>query len=386
MSTTTEVITTAVPQTFDGAKAWLRHHLEVRRYPLNLIDVPAAVRTIAALEDLGPESWSATWLAEASAFAEQAEAAEAAGDRAAARSAWFQAYQFGFMGRFPVPTHPAKVEAYDRSRHYFLRAVSLDEPAVERIEVPFAGREGEGDKVAFYVTRPVGFENPPVVISWGGIEAWKEEMLFGANQFWERGIATILLDMPGVGESPVLAGIDAERMWDPVFEWIEKSDLDVDRVAVLGASFGGYWATKLAHTHRDKLVAAVNWAGGIHITFQPEWQAHSRNASSYLMDLMAGRARIFGGTTFEDYVLRAPELSLLDQGILDQPSAPLLYVNGKDDQQNSSEDALIAVEHGDPKTVRLFEGGHMGADMKTIRALIADWLSERLLSDKKERY
>ncbi|MEU1816819.1 hypothetical protein ABZ543_16690 [Streptomyces roseifaciens] len=32
------------------------------------------------------------------------------------------------------------------------------------------------------------------------------------------------------------------------------------------------------------------------------------------MDLMPARARIFGGSTFEDYVERCPELSLLDQG------------------------------------------------------------------------
>jgi len=382
---TTEARPAVAPQTLDGAKAWLRHHLEMRRYPMNVIDVPAAVRTIAALDDLDPVPWSRTWLSSASAFEEQAEAAEAAGDRAAARAAWFQAYQFAFMGRFPVPTHSSKVEAYERSRTYFLRAVSLDEPIVERIEVPFSGREGEGDRVSFYVARPTGVENPPVVIIWGGIEAWKEEMLFGAEQFWGRGIATVLVDMPGVGEAPILAGVDAERMFDPVFTWIENSDFDSERVAVLGASFGGYWATKLAHTHRDKLVAAVNWAGGIHITFQPHWQEQSRYASSYLIDLMAGRARIFGGTSYEDYVARAPELSLLDQGVLDTPCAPLLIVNGRDDQQNSAEDALVAVEHGDPKTVRLFEGGHMGGDMKTIRLLITDWISERLTSDTKKR-
>lgn len=166
--------------------------------------------------------------------------------------------------------------------------------------------------------------------------------------------------MPGVGESPVLAGIDAERMWDPIFEWITNSDLDAKRVAVMGGSFGGYWATKLAHTHRDRLVAAVNWGGGIHLTFQPSWQKKSRNASSYLMDLMAARARIFGGSTFEDYVARCPELSLLDQGVLDTPCCPLLLANGKDDLQNSSADITLALEHGDPKTARLYPGATWG--------------------------
>jgi esterase FrsA len=347
---------------------------------MNLIDPRAAIRTIDMLTGIGPEAWSEAWLATASDFAVAAEAAQAAQAERAARDAWWQAYQFAFLGRYPVPNHPAKAAAYDAARDYFLRATALDDPPVERVEVPFAGKPGEGSKVAFYVARPTGVPRPPVVISWGGIDGWKEESLTGSAGFWRRGIATVHVDMPGTGESPVLAGVDAERSWDPAFDWIAGSDLDASRVAVLGASFGGYWATKLAHTHRARLVAAVNWAGGIHLTFQPSWQQKSRNASSYLMDLMPTRARLFGGSTFEDYVARCPELSLVEQGVLDQSCCPLLLVNGKDDRQNAASDLILAVEYGDPKTVRLYPGGHMGADMELIRNVIAEWLSERLTS------
>jgi len=360
--------------TLDGAKAWLRHHLEMRRHPMNLVDVPAAVRTIATMRGVDPVSWSASWLETASDFAHTADAAEQQGDIQAARDAWWQAYQFAFLGRYPVANHPAKRVAYARAREYFLRAVSLNDPPVERVEVPFHGKDGEGSSVVFYVARPKDVVNPPVVITWGGIDSWKEESLIGSELYWERGIATIHVDMPGVGESPVLAGIDSERLWDPVFEWIAGSDLDANHVGVLGASFGGYWAHKLAHTHREKLAAAVNWAGGVHLTFQRSWQETSRHASSYLMDLMAARAGVFGGSTFEDFVARSPELSLLDQGILEGHSCPLLIVNGKNDMQNTSDDAILAIEYGDPKTLRLYPGGHMGADMKNIRIVIADWM------------
>jgi hypothetical protein len=91
---------------------------------------------------------------------------------------------------------------------------------------------------------------------------------------------------------------------------------------------------------------------------------------------MPTRASIFGGETFEDYVAACPILSLLDQGILDRPSAPLLLVNGIDDQQNSSQDIWLSLQHGDPKTARVFPGGHMGRGpvMQTVVA----WLSDRL--------
>ena len=74
----------------------------------------------------------------------------------------------------------------------------------------------------------------------------------------------------------------------------QRGDRDAGRRAVLGASFGGYWAMKLAYTHRERIRGAVNRGGGVHITFTREWQERSRSASSYLMDLMAARARLFG--------------------------------------------------------------------------------------------
>jgi len=383
--TAPELSTSTNGQTLDGARTWLHKHLEISRYPMTFGDKEAATKTVDALTGIDPESWSQTWLATASRFADLAQDRETSGDREGARGAWWEAYSFAFLGRYPVPNHPAKMAAYDKAREYFLRATSLDDPPVERIDVPFSARTGEGDSVAFYVNRPKGVDNPPVLVHWSGIDAWKEESHSGLERYWRRGIATVSTDMPGAGEAPVLAGTDAERMWDPVFDWIATSDLDDSRVAVMGQSFGGYWATKLAHTHRERLVAAVNHGGGIHLTFQPSWQQRSRDASSYLMDLMPARARIFGGSTYDDYVARCPELSLLDQGVLDQPSCPLLLVNGKDDLQNAAEDIHVALEHGDPKTARLYPGGHMGADLKTVRDAAAQWLSGYLLDPAEQK-
>ena len=176
---------------------------------------------------------------------------------------------------------------------------------------------------------------------------------------------------------PATTGRDAERQYTPVFQYLaERSDLDGSRCAVLGASFGGYWAMKLAYTHRDHVAAAVNWGGGVHITFTHEWQERSRNASSYLMDLMPARARIFGGSTFEDYVEHCRELSLLDQGLLDAPSSPILLVNGRDDRQNSIDDLYLSLDHGDPKAARVFDGGHMGQG-PTLPTII-DWIRGQL--------
>jgi esterase FrsA len=362
----------ATEQTLDAGKAWLLARLERGAHPLDGLDPDAARRTIDGLRGLDPEPWTDSWGGLADEFATRAQAAT---DVATQHDLWIQAYRAAFMGRYPVPNHPLKEDQYARARDFFLRATALEEPPLEAIEIPFEGSE----KLRFYLTQPAGGgDRAPVAMVWAGIDTWKEEMhgRLGAL-LRSRGFAVLLVDMPGVGESPVLAVGDAERQWTPIFDWLSgREDLDAGRCAAIGGSFGGYWAMKLAYTHRDRLRCAVNWGGGVHITFTPEWQARSRNASSYLMDLMAARARIFGGETFEDYVARCPELSLLDQGLLDQPSAPILLVNGRDDVQNSIDDIYLSLDHGDPKTARVFDGGHMGEG--PVAPTIVDWVARQL--------
>jgi esterase FrsA len=361
-------------RTLDDGRRWLLTRLEKGIHPVDEVNPDVAREVIEGLEGLDPVSWTRAWGSAAERFAA---AAEATGDIDAQREAWLDAYRFAFVARYPTLNHPLKREWYERTREYFLRAGALDDPPLQAVTLPFEGREGEGTELYFYVARPAGGARPPVVMTWGGIDTWKEEMRSRAAYLLDLGFAMLLVDMPGIGQSPVLASRDAERQWTPVFDWLERQDdLDGTRVAALGASYGGYWAMKLAYTHRQRLRAAVNWGGGVHITFTPEWQEKSRNAATYLMDLMAARAALFGGSTFEEYVARCPELSLLDQGLLDQPSAPLLLVNGRNDLQNATGDIYLSLEHGDPKTARIFPGGHMG-EGPTVPT-IGDWLAERL--------
>ena len=61
---------------------------------------------------------------------------------------------------------------------------------------------------------------------------------------------------------------------------------------------------------------------------------------------------------------------------MDQPCAPLLLTNGRDDLQNSIDDIYLSLDHGDPKAVRVFDGGHMGEG--PVVPTIVDWVSRQL--------
>jgi esterase/lipase len=343
-------------------KAGLRERLAAHKAPFHVTDVAAAQAAIDRLESVEGEHWAGVWADAARPFEER-------GDH-------LTAYGLLHVGRFPTPNSPAKLAIYRRSVEMYRAAGRAFDPPLEVVTVPFAGKPGEGDRVTFYVRRRANPERSPVLVRWGGIDTWKEERHDINERVLAAGFTSINVDMPGVGESPVRGSIDAERQFLPVLDWIRtQPDLDAERVAVVGMSYGGYWATKVAHLYADRLCAAVNWGGGIHTFFTRAWNERSRSASSYLIDIEAARARTVGAQNYDEYIERIAGFSLVDQGILDRSHPPMLIVNGRHDEQVPLDDMLVLVEHGGPKAMRLFPGGHMGYGPDTLPTVLA-WLQK----------
>jgi esterase FrsA len=367
------------PKTLEEARLWLKKRLRDRVHPMNLVDPDLASAVIDRIDGLNGESWAAAWGRTADEVRRQAVEAEARAAHSEASALFAKASTLFFLGRFPCPNHPAKERCAEAERETYLAAARYWEIPARRIEVPFEGRAHEGRQVAFYYRRPRTLSKPPVVIMWGGVDAWKEQMTAISDAFLARGVATVALDNVGTGESPVKGVPDGDRQFIPVLDWVAKQeDLEGRRPALLGRSFGGYWATRLAHTCRERISAAVSWGGGAHFMFQPEWIESSRYPDSYLMELVETRMRMLGATNDAEYIDFFRRLSLLDQGTLDQPCAPLLLVNGKFDTQCPVADIHLLTEHGSPKSVRFFPGGHMGLTPQTL-PIIVEWVCAQLI-------
>ncbi|GJI87595.1 alpha/beta hydrolase family protein [Duganella hordei] len=366
------------PKTLEETKAWMRTKLAARAHPMNMVSPEEALPLIDSLSGLDGASWAAVWGAAGDAALKQAAAVEKSDGIDAASALYMRASGLYFMGRFPCPNHAAKLRCAEMERESYLLAARAWDIPVEQVRIPFAGRAGEGAEVVALYRRPPHVARPPVVVMWGGVDAWKEQMTGASDAFLARGIATIAMDNAGTGESPVRGVQDAERQFLAVFDWAAaQPDLDAAKVGCLGRSFGGYWATKLAHTHPQQIAGAVNWGGGAHHMFQPSWVEASRFPDSYLMELVETRCRMLGAGNDAEYIEGFRRLSLLDQGLLDRPSAPILLVNGKEDRQCPIEDVYLLIEHGTPKHVRLFPGGHMGHTPLTVPTIV-DWLVARV--------
>jgi cephalosporin-C deacetylase-like acetyl esterase len=359
------------PRKIEEVKSDVRGRIG-HRAPFLHADRAEAEEALARITGFDGEQWAAAWLPLGERWEARAREAQARHDDRAAKQAFLKAYGYYGIARHPFPSTPGKHRGYLKTREMFLAAAEYFDVPVERIAIPFDGREIVGH-LRFPKKLPA-----PLVMHWGGIDNWKEERHSFAETFVSEGWGCFVMDSPGTGESPALAGPDAHRVHTTALDYlIERPEVQAERIAVVGASFGGYWSTKLAHVAPEKLRAVVNWGGGIHYFFQPEWQQRSRHADSYLFDLIEARANLFGKKTFEELCQVMPALSLLDQGWLDRSCAPLLLVNGKEDKQVPLEDLYLLLEHGDPKTVRLFPGGHMGAIPRIFETVVA-WLHEKL--------
>lgn len=366
------------PRTLEEAKQWMLQRLESRFHPLNALNLKEGPQEIAGIPGLDGQSWGGYWGGLGDQALEASRQAHKSGQHTEAKELLEKATGLYFIGRFPCPNHPAKQRCAQAERDTYLALSQYWTEPIERVEVPFQGKAGEGSCVPILIRRPRGKAMPPVVIMWGGVDACKEQMTAACNALLAKGIATVAMDNAGTGESPVRGVVDAHRQFLTVMDWVDRqSDWRGGRVGLLGRSFGGYWATKLAHLVPERIAGAVNWGGGAHYMFQPEWIAASRYPDSYLMELVETRSLMLGAGNDDEYIAFFKRLSLLDQGLLDQPSAPLLLVNGKEDRQCPVADIHLLTEHGSPKTVRFFPGGHMGLTPQTLPTIV-DWLAAQV--------
>jgi esterase FrsA len=371
-------------KTLDEIKADILHRAG-RINPFERVkrqDVQAVVENLTSLD---PDLWGSEWGKVGLRYEALAQEQQKLGDGKQAGETFYLAYEYYRIGRYPVPSSPAKMTCYQGALRTFLKAAQSIEPPLERIEIPF-----EGTRVVGYLQIPRSVERPPVVMHWGGVDGWKEDRRTNNAALLNMGLACFTIDMPGTGENPCLASdLRAERTFSAALDYLEaRSDIDGKRIACMGGSFGGYWAAKLAHVEAQRLCGAVNWGAGVHRTFQEEWlrPALTVTASQYLMgpaSLLDARSYIFRAKSLEETLQIAPSLSLVTQGWIDQPCAPLLCINGKEDDQHPISDLYLLAEHGSPKDLRIIAGaGHMGRKRgeanDEVVGIVTKWLHARL--------
>ena len=348
--------------------------------PLGGISAEDARAALSHIHSLDRDGWARAWCDIADRYAEDAHGLEGK-DRGKAARAYWNAWRLYHFARWPTENSPVRLHAKQRALETFAGYARLLDPPIERVHIPF-----EGGNIPAYLGRPPGAARAPLVLGIAGLDSRKEDIAAHTDAYFERGLGIITIDLPGTGESPIApAAVDADRLFSAVLDYLAaRRDVDAGRIVVQGRSWSGYWAAKLAFTERARLRGCVMHGGPIHHYFQPDWLTRSLETGEYLYDYLEAKCAMFGTKNLEEMLERARAFSLLDAGLLDAPSAPMLLVNGARDSQIPIRDLFLLLEHGSAKDAWVNPaGGHMGRSIEWPSARIAaevvlPWMARRM--------
>ena len=183
------------------------------------------------------------------------------GHNVSAREAYLRAsnyYRTAYPFLYGSPPDRRLIEAFEKETEAFRKAAELFDPQIEPIEIPY-----EDTTLPGYFYRVDGSDQPrPTVIATNGYDSTIQEMHFAhAVAATRRGYNCLTFDGPGQGRPLIEEGLtmrpDWERVVAPVVDYARsRSEIDPDRIALIGWSLGGYLAPRAASAEH-RLAACI---------------------------------------------------------------------------------------------------------------------------------
>jgi dienelactone hydrolase len=272
---------------------------------------------------------------------------------------------FRFAQSAIVPDTPRKLGLYRKLMDAFAQACRLDDPPSEKIEVPY-----RGSRMSHWLLRPRGVSRAPVVMIFGGADGWRESYFPAAQYLLERGVAALLVDGPGQGETRLFHRLylqaDAHLAYSATLEYLLARRI-CGRVAIWGNSMGGHFAARAAAEDGRFAACCVN--GG-----------SPRPAE--ILDRFPRFIEKFRAMTGTDDPMAV--VSRLDlQPSIAKLRCPLLVLHGAPDQVFLLENArqVHDLAGSDDKQLRVWDDGDhcLYNHAHEKHCLVADWFAERLL-------
>ena len=329
------------------------------------------------------ESWHEQWLLLAQNNDARGDAEEKAGHIRTAMNCWLRAADYYRSAEFwLLADDPRRIATFDKCES--ASAKWLRYLPGEVLEVPYE----RGVSLPAYFVKPKGGGKYPVLISFGGLDSFKDELWFmtgrGAVQ---RGIAVLMVDGPGQGGTLRRHKVPTRHDYEvPVGRCIDfllkRNDVDGSRIAVSGSSMGGYYAARAA-SKEHRLAACISH-GAI---WDIEQRFRDRGESHALANHMKW---VFGVKSMAEAIERAKPFKL--EGVLDGMRCPYLVLHGGHDVlgvENARTVYEYAKKKGVNATLRLTSAEETGAehcqhDNPTLgQELMIDWLADVFRIDQR---
>lgn len=359
--------------------------------PLTTNAILERVRTAgigAERPDLASAAGGTVWTEEftlvGDALRALAEEQEALGLTGAAAELYMRASANYTLAKYPlINPGVAEERAFAASLETLHRAYTLRGYTVEYVSTPYNGGDADGHILFPAGAPPVG--GWPLVVASNGIDVNQGEFFTFAQDIADRGMAFLMYDIAGTGtnaEFPLAP--DYETLPAALAESLaDNPRIDARNMAILGVSFGGNGAVKLAHTRPDLFAAAVNVCGPLHSAFQVPEENFEDIGLMY-------RLALFDRTDLPQddvagFLAHMRGFSLIDQGVIipgeTVTDVPILSVNARNDYVAPEFDMELAnASTSDGMIIYSGSDDHCAQDRFTVMPQIADWLAERLVS------
>jgi len=246
----------------------------------------------------------------------------------------------------------------------------------------------EGSQLSAVFIPGQGEGRRPCMIFCNGLDSTKEMVVLTLrDRFAKRGISTLVIDQPGVGEALRLNGLtavyDTERWASAAFDYLEtRSDVDPKRIGMMGWSMGGYYAPR-ALSYEPRFAIGAVW-GGNHDWGGLQKARLKREGDMPVPHYWDHVMWVWGQKHLESFMALMEKVNL--NGHLENIRVPFLVTHGGNDRQiplkyaEQSYDQAINSPDRELKVFSEREGGieHCGADnMEPVQSYIGDWLAER---------
>ena len=371
-------------RTIDEIRVDAIRRAEVGQYPLIGLDAGDVKEAFESIQTSDKDEWAAGFMHVADRYFNEAKSFEKS-DPTKANADYIRAWRLYSFGRWPIPASPGKQRSYERALEAFLAHARFFDPPLEVVRIPFEGKEIIG-----YLRLPTNAKGPvPLVIAVNGLDSRKEDLTESFSAILPFGIGYLAVDGPGTGQNPIKVSETADRMLSRVLDYAQsRPEINKNRIAMHGVSWGAYWATKMAIVERARLRGASAQSPPVDKFFQKDFLMNSLLGNrEYLFDQVPALMNILEGVdTLEEMGDYLPKMSLVHQGLLGRPMAPMLILAGVLDTQVPIDDEYLLLSKGDvPKEAWINpHGGHLGRqvgvwpDPLIFKQVIIPWLVKTL--------
>jgi dipeptidyl aminopeptidase/acylaminoacyl peptidase len=331
-----------------------------------------------------PDAWREEWCAMGARLEKVADRAAAEGRQHTAGNYYLRAGMYYFTGERFIPPGPLKRDVGRKALELQQAGLLRRYPDMEKVEVPF---EGKSLPALFLKATGVSGRVPTVVV-FDGMDNCKEmSVLFNGLEFAQRGWNTLAIDGPGQGESlrlrEMYARHDYEGAGTAAYDYVvRRSEVDPDKVVVMGYSFGGYYAARVAAFEKrycgGVAFAALHWDLA---AWQREIKRRHEQEPSNTAQSNFHFRWIMGCETMDQAIEKAERFSLVD--VAPRITMPFLIVHCDEDRTVPVASAykLFDAIGSTEKHLQVFtrEDGtryHVQADNRQIAVdYIADWIA-----------